>query len=279
MSLQLTSALPGWSVSIHAEEAAVQRKTAALFPSFLQKDMPDTGTSDIIVSRNGDVSYGTRRYTAVKQHETLFYIYEGVDYLTKNHMLPFTMLHGGAVSIAGQAIGLLAPTHTGKSTLVAELLLHGAQFLCDDYLLVDDQLRAHPFPLPLRLRELSILSSPGSFSKLHEGVHPYSGEQEYIMDIRPYEGKAPVPLMAIFLLRRQSCTAPSLHCFSNVQAYKTLVQNGKSPREAAIRQVALAAMRITSLLPVYELMFYNLGQGAALLWETVVAGRSTLHER
>ena len=46
-------------------------------------------------------------------------------------------LHGSAVSIAGRAVGFLAPKGSGKSTLAIALASHGARLLTDDTLPVE----------------------------------------------------------------------------------------------------------------------------------------------
>ena len=64
----------------------------------------------------------------------------------------FTAVHAGVVEFAGRALLLPGGTHTGKSSLVAELLRRGAVYFSDEYALIDAQGRAHAYPRPLLLR-------------------------------------------------------------------------------------------------------------------------------
>jgi hypothetical protein len=63
------------------------------------------------------------------------------------------MVHGGVVAHGGRAILLPGPTLAGKSTLVAELVQHGAPYLSDEYALIDADGVVHPYPRPLLLRD------------------------------------------------------------------------------------------------------------------------------
>ena len=61
-------------------------------------------------------------------------------------------VHAGAVVLKGRALLIPGSSHAGKSSLVAELLRHGAKHLSDEYALVDEQGHVHAYPRPLLLR-------------------------------------------------------------------------------------------------------------------------------
>jgi hypothetical protein len=61
-------------------------------------------------------------------------------------------VHAGTLLLGGRALLLPGATHTGKSSLVAELVLQGATYFSDEYALIDAEGRAHPYPRPLLLR-------------------------------------------------------------------------------------------------------------------------------
>ncbi|MBV9612590.1 MAG: glycosyltransferase family 25 protein [Acidobacteriaceae bacterium] len=63
-----------------------------------------------------------------------------------------TAVHAGVVRINGQGLLLPGKTNAGKSALVAELLERGAEYLSDEYALIDAEGRAHAYPRPLLLR-------------------------------------------------------------------------------------------------------------------------------
>lgn len=66
-------------------------------------------------------------------------------------------VHAGVVGWKGRAILLPGRTLSGKTALTAELVRAGASYFSDEYAVLDDRGRVHPFRKPLSLR-----ASPGS---------------------------------------------------------------------------------------------------------------------
>ncbi len=61
-------------------------------------------------------------------------------------------VHAGAVGWRGRAIVIPGRSYSGKSTLVHELVRLGATYLSDEYAVLDDEGRVHPFAKPISLR-------------------------------------------------------------------------------------------------------------------------------
>ena len=61
-------------------------------------------------------------------------------------------VHAGAVAWDGRAILLPGRSHAGKSSLVAALVRAGATYYSDEYAVLDDKGRVHPYATPLALR-------------------------------------------------------------------------------------------------------------------------------
>jgi len=64
-----------------------------------------------------------------------------------------TFLHAGVVGWQGRAILLPGRSLSGKTTLVREMLRLGATYYSDEFAVVDDSGRVHPFPRPLGIRQ------------------------------------------------------------------------------------------------------------------------------
>jgi hypothetical protein len=64
-------------------------------------------------------------------------------------------IHAGVVAFDGRAIVLPGRTLTGKSTLTEALVRHGGTYYSDEYALLDDTGRVHPYARPLTLRASS----------------------------------------------------------------------------------------------------------------------------
>lgn len=61
-------------------------------------------------------------------------------------------LHAGAVGWKGRGVIIPASSFAGKSALVAALIKKGALYYSDEYAVLDEDGRLHPFPKPLSLR-------------------------------------------------------------------------------------------------------------------------------
>jgi len=61
-------------------------------------------------------------------------------------------VHAGAVRWKNRTILMPGPTHTGKTSLVAEFLRAGASFYSDDFAAIDGHGRVHSYPRPLSVR-------------------------------------------------------------------------------------------------------------------------------
>jgi len=61
-------------------------------------------------------------------------------------------IHAGVVGWQGRAILIPGRSFSGKSTLVAELMRAGARYYSDEYAVLDERGRVHPFLKPVSLR-------------------------------------------------------------------------------------------------------------------------------
>lgn len=62
-------------------------------------------------------------------------------------------VHAGVVGWKGQAIVIPGSSFSGKTTLVAELVRAGATYYSDEYAVLDEEGRVHPFLKPLSIRK------------------------------------------------------------------------------------------------------------------------------
>jgi hypothetical protein len=62
-------------------------------------------------------------------------------------------VHAGVVGWQGRAIVLPGRSCSGKTTLVAELVRVGATYYSDEFAVIDDRGRVHPFAKPLSIRD------------------------------------------------------------------------------------------------------------------------------
>jgi len=61
-------------------------------------------------------------------------------------------IHAGVVAVGDQAILIPGRSYAGKTTLVAEFIKAGAVYYSDEYAVLDQSGKVHPYPKPLSLR-------------------------------------------------------------------------------------------------------------------------------
>ena len=83
-----------------------------------------------------------------------------IDESIVKHLTNLTAVHAGVVELGGCALLLPGGTRFGKSSLVAELLRRGAVYFSDEYALIDEHGRVHPYPRPLMLRNSELDQTP-----------------------------------------------------------------------------------------------------------------------
>ncbi len=117
-------------------------------------------------------------------------------------------VHAGAVQLGERVLLLPGVTHSGKSSLVAELLRRGAIYFSDEYALIDSEGHVYPYPRPLLLRN----GTPEQFPVL-------PGECNASI------GTVPVPVGWILSLEYQPKCGWSVAAMSQSEALLTLLRN------------------------------------------------------
>lgn len=140
-------------------------------------------------------------------------------------------VHAGVVGWRGQAILVPGRSHTGKTTLVAELVRAGATYYSDEFAVLDARGRVHPYVKPLAVRE----SANGR--QTNYGVESFGG--------RAGAGPLPVGLVAVSSYREGARWRP--RTLSAGQGMLALLDNTVSARReperalTALEQVASRA--------------------------------------
>ena len=68
------------------------------------------------------------------------------------HARERVFVHAGVVSLGGRALVVPGESFSGKTTLVSALLELGAAYYSDEYAVLDDEGRVHPYPRRLSIR-------------------------------------------------------------------------------------------------------------------------------
>lgn len=110
----------------------------------------------------------------------------------------FELLHASAVELESGAVGFLAASGRGKSSLAAALMLRGHPLFCDDVLAIADEdgrLTAHPGPAVMNVPANADIAGLGG-----RVLAPFPLERELWIEV-PGVATSPRPLSALCLLQ------------------------------------------------------------------------------
>ncbi len=160
--------------------------------------------ADIRITKSGDVFYSaaienTVTYTANPSLYLEKFLFDNPTYNSN-----ILALHGSAVESNGKAYIFLAPTRTGKTTLVSYLSQKGFGYITEDCILLDrSSFEVYPFPMPVHLRDggVEVLKRydalPSNMRLLHENEEVC----RYVYTPKSCVEK-PCPLGEIFYIER-----------------------------------------------------------------------------
>ena len=93
------------------------------------------------------------QFARTRQFEDLLEQFEShVQLMVAEYAPRRVFVHAGVVGWKGKAILLPGLSFSGKSTLVTELLRAGARYYSDEYAVIDEHGRVHPYPREMRIR-------------------------------------------------------------------------------------------------------------------------------
>lgn len=124
-------------------------------------------------------------------------------------------VHAGVVAYAGQAILIPGRSFSGKTTLTAALVKAGAEYLSDEYAVIDSAGRVHPYAKSLSVRAGSALAE-GRYTAERLGGHAASG---------------PLPVGMIVSARYEAGARWRPSVLTSGQALMTLLENAVRVRE------------------------------------------------
>ena len=152
----------GHSLGVRVSDASVFDRVLACLPPGWKpaaRAKVDCMYSLVVGSSKGKVKKFNILYRGAERlarSHDLDSVLETLEEDLKLHVAAFAQgrvfLHAGAVGWRGRAIVLPGRTYAGKSTLVDALVRAGATYYSDEYAVLDERGRVHPFARPLKLR-------------------------------------------------------------------------------------------------------------------------------
>ena len=97
--------------------------------------------------------HGVEVFAAATEEDVVQWLCQDIDNTMARRSRQMLFVHAGVVGWRGLAIVIPGRSYTGKSTLVAELVWRGAVYYSDEFAVLDDTGRVHPYRRPLVLRD------------------------------------------------------------------------------------------------------------------------------
>lgn len=124
-------------------------------PPFFDQDQPAMASARVF-EEDGSFALevdGERPSRFVPTYPTLLDVATVLEVLLVERLPDLVAVHAGAIALDRQAILLPGRPQTGKTRLIMAWLREGARYLSDEFALLDDQGRVHPYPRLLAMRE------------------------------------------------------------------------------------------------------------------------------
>lgn len=193
--------------------------------------------------------------------EAAEHLFQRMVELSQEPFADHTKLHAGCVDLDGGRALVVGPARAGKSTLMARLLLDGADVSCDDLVLLRDA-EVLPFPRRLRLRASSLPLLPEVAARV-----PDAETGAVRLDPTDF-GRAwrivATPARTLFLLEPDHGGRSRLLPCSKIQAAELLMAQSNLPAGGARRWLREFQTVIAKASP-YRLRCGDLGEAAALI--------------
>lgn len=168
-----------------------------------------------------------------------------------NHAPDRVFLHAGVVAWQGVALLLPGASFAGKTTLVAELVRAGATYYSDEYAVLDDQGRVHPYPRALQVRlHGTSQQTPVAIEQLNGvvGIGPIPVSHvvfaEYIANAQWSPEPVPAGMAALEMLRHtipaQRTPARAMATLAKMMETATALRSPRGEAPATARALLLA---------------------------------------
>jgi hypothetical protein len=183
------------------------------------------------------------------------HLIHAVDEAVVERLVTLRAVHAGTVTLRGRVLLLPGATHSGKSSIVAELLRRGAVYFSDEYALIDADGLAHPYPRPLLLRNGSPEQFPVLAGERNAQVGDAPAAVGWILLLEYQAGSswhiAPVPQSLALLALLQNTPHALADSPQMIEMFQRAVSGAAcySGRRAEAADAATEIMRLTGSLP------------------------------
>lgn len=195
--------------------------------------------------------------------DVLVYLQECIDELVENFNTAkiFIQLHGGSIynNHTKKAIGVIGPTHSGKSSLiVGSVLSEKFSYISDDSIIFDYYTKQLSiFPQIVFLRNILLF---GSCANKHCFAQGYSEiKKEYIYALSFSVPDNAPQISNIVILERNEMPDFNIETMNYAKKYECLLLNSKFPDHIPSYRTFL--LNISRNIPIYRLNYESIANG------------------
>lgn len=147
----------GVNATVRADTAELLEQAQRVFPPGWRAVEPLPESAQFALLNTGSGAYDVEAMGITASQATELEVALGVlDTQLRMHVAlnstEYLFVHAGVVAVDGRAIAIPGASFSGKTTLVGELIRQGAEYLSDEYALLDENGLVHPYPKPLSIR-------------------------------------------------------------------------------------------------------------------------------
>ena len=220
-------------VSDTAGAGVCRRLRDTLAPEFVASSGPGSSAISYVVATDPatagaeDPGYrvtrdGSEVFSAASEEDVFRWLLQDIDSTVAQRSDGMLFVHAGVVGWRGLAIVIPGPSHTGKSTLVTELVRRGASYYSDEFAVLDDRGRVHPY------RRSPVLRGDGR-------------RAERLRLVREDEPAEPLPIALIVAGAYQQDATWRPNVVLGAQAVLPLIDSTVLVRQEAARVLRIAA--------------------------------------
>lgn len=244
-SFILFSPCCNWCLHIFTNCNQVQKLIYDFFGAFIVPFEPEKDNLEYLHIHvlKQDTEYllsGKGQIYSIKNLKSVaFYLYAVIDKLIEGNMKEdYCVFHGGVIAKDNTAYCIIAPTMSGKSTFVSYFALNEYEYLSDDYIFVNrDKKLITPMPLPISLRETTVLREFMHSSPSISGYNELKGEMDTLLFPNQKATKAYQLTNVIFINRREN---NDFYPMSKGDLYSGMLFNMKNALDLERERVAIA---------------------------------------
>jgi hypothetical protein len=176
-------------------------------------------------------------------------------------------IHASAASLNGRTFLFPAPAGSGKTTLVAGLLQHGASYMTDEAALIaPETIELHPYPKPMWMAPGAIRAVDGLRDRLLPEYRSLSRVRVYVRctDLGADAVTMPLPVDLVVAPSYRQGSATTLEPMSRAECLMTLANNAFNLHRFG-RQGVTALERLVAASRCYRLTIGDLDEALRAL--------------